>query len=321
MITGIKNLINSKIALQESAEVILEGSTGRDLDDLIVLGEETELGEFDETPAEPEPAGDGEEPGDGEELKDDGGDIDTAPVEDNGDAMNDDIDAAPDPEGDNDNGDGALPGPEDNGESEHDMMNADIDELPTPVGDQTGEPVKDNVDDFMNVEIDMRSNTLSDVLPVPPANAGEAIGSDDIMNQRIDSGFGGEEPSPASPATPPVDQEESVDDMMSADFTEAISLDGGADPAPADGGATDSFGDPGPVDDGTAADTGADPAPADGGEENAVTAAVRDKVAEADSTVDGGTGQAASKEELLKKLGNITKNLEDAKKAVMDSLT
>lgn len=53
--------------------------------------------------------------------------------------------------------------------------------------------------------------------------------------------------------------------------------------------------------------------------DNEVTAAVKDKVAEVDSPAyDGNTSDA--KEELMKKLSNITKNLEDAKRAVMSAI-
>ena len=92
------------------------------------------------------------------------------------------------------------------------------------------------------------------------------------------------------------------------EFLEAITLGDGdtTSDAPADTNSTDS------VDSDTTSD-----APADTPAENEVTAAVRDKVAEADS----GNEPTTSKDELLKKLGNITKSLEDAKRAVMNSIS
>ena len=65
-----------------------------------------------------------------------------------------------------------------------------------------------------------------------------------------------------------------------------------------------------------------DEKPADS--DNAVTAAVKDKVDEMDdntsSTDSSDSGFSQTKEELLKKLGNITKNIEDTKKAIMDAI-
>ena len=68
-----------------------------------------------------------------------------------------------------------------------------------------------------------------------------------------------------------------------------------------------------------------DEEPAD---ENEVTSAVKDKVAEAESEEeplvddgeDLGSGDSSAKEALMKKLSSITKSLEDAKNAVLKSL-
>ena len=72
------------------------------------------------------------------------------------------------------------------------------DELPTPASETTGEPVSDDSADIMTAEIDLATNTQTDILPVPPANANDAIdGEGDILSQTVDSGFGDDEDKPA----------------------------------------------------------------------------------------------------------------------------
>jgi hypothetical protein len=427
MLNTIKNLINEKTSFLEEADLIFEDATLGHIDDAIVLGEaENPDKELDDI------EGDNDEP-----KLDDSDDADDESSED------DDI-----PEEDKDNGnddeDILDTSVEDNDESEPTPPSNDV--LDQPVDD----PASDNdippldADDFLDVEIDLKTNTMKDILPVPPAGAGDAVGdNDDILNARVDSGFEDDEPSsPTEPAgesddiddnvdesDESIDKESSVDEMglksnneddfldesiddsidesatidriknnakdltstikkgvdkiadapnkiankkikngmnnikgglkniidhsaerlksnneddfldeekelaesvydelmekglinynVSFDqFMEAISLGGDGATVP-------------PVDDGTSADDAmstdptmsTDPAPDTTGApvENDVTAAVRDKVAEADTdtSVDN---QAESKDELLKKLGNITKSLEDAKKAVMNSI-
>ena len=168
MLNGIKHLINSKIAMQESANAILEGSVGMDLDDAIVLGEDSEMDD------DIQMGEDTDEPGDPND-----------PV----------TDENPPAEGDGDNEPESLPGEDDEANDStgeiSDPFDDQVDDLPTPIGAQTGEPVNDDIEDIMKMEIDLKSNTMSNVLPVPPANAGEAIASDDIGTQHVDSGFGG----------------------------------------------------------------------------------------------------------------------------------
>lgn len=449
MLSTIRDMINRKESFQEAAAAILEdGYSAIDLDDLIVLGEETDEPEPDEEPEEdaPEAEDNGSEEG-GEEINNDIPEVNED--ETDSDPMNDTID---------DGGDTAGMG----------------DDLPEPIGRQTGEPVNDDIEDLMNIEIDLKSNTINDVLPVPPANASEAVPEEDdsIMSQHVDSGFGGDEAEAAEEAEPTMGDEPTdgmnesffglfkkqkkddgtrmipkdklpstlkslvttmnkilidtvteklteVDDkikngLMDAikgeelaesgigtacisdgayeinindawtgyyrvdnedkskiksafdaaaeackdeikdhpkmsvtvfsdkyncilylklnsdlsdklkeyvkspsdnPFTEAITM--GDEPAE---GTTDPTGDPAPTD---AATPDADPGPAEdpgAGDVNSVTAAVMDKVSEADTTPDAEATQAVSKDEILKKLGNLTKNLEDAKRAIMDSL-
>ena len=89
------------------------------------------------------------------------------------------------------------------------------------------EPVEEVEDiDLLSVEIDLTSNTPVDVLPVPPGSAADAVVDDDIMNQRIDSGFGGEDEQPsmdnpmAAPTETIPDNSEPVDDVSQEDDIE-----------------------------------------------------------------------------------------------------
>lgn len=190
--------------------------------------------------------------------------------------------------------------------------NADDGLLDTPVDDGSmdsiadygagdssfdNEPTELSDDDILSVTIDLKSNTMTDVLPIPPDNAGEAV-NDDILSTRVDSGF--DETNIQS--EPPAVQTES-----SNSFLEGITLGG-------DGDSSDEDNEPAP-----------DEEPAD---ENEVTSAVKDKVAEAESEEeplvddgeDLGSGDSSAKEALMKKLSSITKSLEDAKNAVLKSL-
>lgn len=346
MLKGIKDMINQKKLFQEAAEIIMEDASGYNLDDVIVLGEESEF------PEEKDDKDDKDEP----EKDDDNDDIGNMEIGEDDD----------DDKGHTSNKPSALLSQV--GEPSNDLLDSDIsdkelmglpkedNDLPTPVGAQTGEPINAGLDDILDVTIDLRSNTLKDTLPIPPANAGEAIASDDILSQKVDSGFGeeddhgpigedgedagvmgllgDEEEESANILDSPIDDigesGANCDDKDCKDknckankdkkdndvLTEAITLGGKS------GDTDDTAGDP-PADDQTTADAGA----ADTGtEESPVTSAVRDKVAELDTqddlsdTATGGEGSSNQKDELLKKLGNITKNLEDAKKAIMNCL-
>ena len=165
MLNMIKDLINEKTSFLEEADMLYEDATTGQIDDSIILGEENstaeESGEDDEkefeiddndNSAETEP-----EPEENEGSDEDDEDITNTPVEDEPSTSDDSTDI-----------------------------------LDQPVDDtniQDTSPA-DDIDDILNVEIDLKSNTMSDVLPVPPANAAESVpGDDDIMNTRIDSGF------------------------------------------------------------------------------------------------------------------------------------
>lgn len=201
MLNGIKTLINSKIAMQESASVILENSSMMDLDDAIVLGEEgdVDLPIEEEDENDTTPVLDNEESGeDSESPEDDNKDenedknepesVPGAEPEEDDDLMNHEIDSTEPNKDDNDN-DGS-----DNSIDTSDPMNDEIeDTLPEPIGKQTGEPVADDDNDLMNMEIDLSSNTMSGILPVPPSNASDAVVSDE-MSTSVESGFEGDNP-------------------------------------------------------------------------------------------------------------------------------
>lgn len=313
MLGTIRNMIKEKTDLLEAAAIIFEDGSGTNLDDTIVLGEDTDIPEDDhvedddKNPDEPE-AGDDNDTKEDNQPSDDINDIpiedepvnepEPTPIESDNSLLDVDI---------SDEGDTPLPG----------------EDLPEPIGRQTGEPINPT-DDFLNVEIDLGSNTQKDVLPIPPANAGDVV-SGDNDTQHVDSGFENEDGDnissgtapaggelPVSPAT-----EENVDMIESfltppggyvSQYKEAITIgDDAGEEKPADGNEAP------PVED--APPAGEEPT----GEENDVTAAVKDKVAEAEADAPE-TDTKTSKDELLKKLGNITKSLEDAKKAVMSSI-
>ena len=170
MLNGIKNMINQKLAIQEAADAILRESCNMDIDDLIVLGEDSEM----ENPVIEE---------DDDVTDDIPMDKEDSPESLPGDDNNDEGE-------DEDDEDSPAGTDNDPGESD-DIMNSEIDmDIPTPVGRQTGEPVNDDIGDLMQMEIDLTSNTMSNLLPIPPSNADEAIISDDIGTQHVGSGFG-----------------------------------------------------------------------------------------------------------------------------------
>lgn len=169
MLDMIKELINEKKEFAESAKIIFEDATDFDFKDAIILGEEAEddaIVEDEEPTAE-----------DDIDAKDDGNDF---PIKNDPDTEDDINDSTPNDQGDE---------PQVN-----DIDNLSIDDdLPDIAGKQTGEPIADSDDDILNIQIDLRSNTMSDALPIPPNGAGSAIPDDeDILSTstKVDSGFG-----------------------------------------------------------------------------------------------------------------------------------
>lgn len=200
MLNSIKSMIKEKTSFLEAAAIIYEDGSGTNLDNAIVLGEESEpidptenIGEDTDAPEKDDH--DDDHDNDKEDEKDDNDDSSKDITdEDISDLpINDEPQTQDAPEGD-DLLDGKIDGTDQ-------PLSLPGDDLPTPVGAQTGEPINPD-DDILNTEIDLGSNTIKDVLPVPPANAGEAIADSDSINQHVDSGFGGDsdgqEPTPAA---------------------------------------------------------------------------------------------------------------------------
>ena len=326
MLEGIKNLIKQRKAYMEAADIIMEND---ELDDSIILLSEGP----DEADLDPE----FEE--DRPETPDDDEDEDKKEDDEKDDKEDDEI--------------------EDTEPEEQPMNLPGDDSLPEPIGRQTGEPVTIGDGDILNIEINLATNTQSDTLPVPPANAGDAVSDDDgILNQRIDSGFGGEESEPAGGydiMNEPVGEEapaegnddildtpvgesckgkecedddededdedeekeekccnESSDDLLS----EAITLgDDGGD-----------SGDSGDIADAPIEDEAPD-------KDNAVTAAVKDKVSELKSSDDevlppdngdtgsDGNGELKDPKSILQRLGSLTTSIENIKKGIINSLS
>ena len=274
MLNMIKNIIKEKKAYQESAEIIMEDDK---LDDSIILGdtEEVKGGEI--------PAADPENPEEKPEEK---------PAE------------KPDPT---------------------------IEQPPV----ENPEPAPADTSEILSTEINLATNTSTDTLPVPPASASDTVDTDDILNTSIDSGFGNE---PAEPVKSDTSSEEDIlsasiddtatsapaddnapaeEDILKTDIdvtteetpkeesaiTEAISIEGGEESTPAEGG---------------------EEAPAEGseGEEpNAVTSAINDKIEDVATPAEEPTGTEGEtvngNEALMKKLSNLTKTIEDIKMNVI----
>lgn len=306
MLGNIKEMINKQKAYLEEAAIIYEDGVGN-LDDLIVLGEEGENEEGENENIQDNP---NENEESSENLNHDN--IEGNNDDDDQDDNHDDHDEIPDQ---NTN---LLDEPIDNeigsDNNEDDILNNDADDLPTPVGLQTGEPIEGNIDNLLSMDIDLKSNTPKDILPIPPAGAGDVVNSDsnDLLNQKIDSGFSNE------------NEQDNVDisqnlesDILNSDIdlpledtnpvTEAITI--GDESDNNEGGESNNKSE----------------TPPDASEENDVTSAVKDKVAEADTpeeNIEIGDNDVSSnsKEDIMKKLSSITKSLEDAKNAIMKSI-
>ena len=250
------------------------------------------------------------------------------------------------------------------GDSNNDsLMNSSIeDDLPTPMGAQTGEPINQD-NDLLSTEIDLTSNTMRDTMPTPPKGASDAVvGDDDDHSMGSDNG--------GPSATIDTESDEVKDnpilaqlanminnadgdsirvDQLKELFHESVSTTGNiedeimveamtiGDPAPDGQNAANGSTDP------NAGDTASTPAAnsaapdaseTDGGDQlpddNTVTAAVKDKVAESEepieaepdagATSNNGEGGTQVKDNLLKKLANLSKSIEDTKKEIIDSL-
>ncbi len=178
MLNYIKEKINEKKSFLEAATFIVEDITNN-LDDTIVLGEENES---DPSAIDPEINED-----DGNDNDNDSESQNTSPEQENDNSTDDNTSEGNSEDTSSENED------ENENDINNDIMDNEIepfpdDGLPTIIGKQTGEPA--NIpNDILDAEIDLSSNTLKDILPVPPSNAEESIAGDDILNQRVDSGF------------------------------------------------------------------------------------------------------------------------------------
>ena len=209
--------------------------------------------------------------------------------------------------------------------------------LPNPTDNNINNR-SDDYNDILSADIDLTSNTMKDILPVPPSNAGDSVVSNDTVNQHIDSGFGNEN-----------DDQQSSNQVLTNDIldvnideipsntsnnisvnamSEAITVgdDNSEDSSQSSDNSTETAEDKPETTEQTPetteeepGDTTEEPKVEDNNEESPVTSAVKDKIAEMDIE-DDIASKDSSKDELLKKLGNITKSLEDAKKAVMNSM-
>lgn len=222
MLNGIKSMIQEKTNFLEAAEIIFEDGSGMNLDDQIILGEsdnlpiedpDIALGEdgTDDDQNEPEvpESGDNEPDNKDENNQGEGNNKDEVPSN-NTDVSNDNDTPIEDMEIDNDepqdtfnnepsnNSDDLLDSniedePIEGDVSENDSVNGGLpgEDLPEPIGAQTGEPINPD-DDILNVEVDLGSNTVKDVLPVPPAGASDMVPTEDgeTPTQHVDSGFG-----------------------------------------------------------------------------------------------------------------------------------
>lgn len=197
MLEGIKNLINQKKDFIESASIIMEEADTLNLDDSIVLGEASENIDVNDLDVSDEVLTE-----DGEEVEslNEEDDVDDDTIEDEEDTKDDESEDPLDNEvdspnissSDDDSLDDSNPEPE--VPESDDVLDTDIDsELPTPVGAQTGQTVELPLQDLLNTEIDLQSNTSNDILPVPPTSASDAINSDKLLDSNVDSGFGGED--------------------------------------------------------------------------------------------------------------------------------
>lgn len=201
MINSIRNMINSKQEYLKEAEVIVEDVSGANLDDLIVLGESGTYNSFMESEEDENESEMDNETGveneDEDNLENDESDDSEMSTEDN----DGDVGGIEEPN--------TLPNNDEGNNGSFDIMDH------SPATDTTVEPTEpiiDPLEDILNTQINLKSNTVTDTLPIPPSNAGDAIvDNDDIMNQRVDSGFGGDDNSTTPVENPAISTSEESD--------------------------------------------------------------------------------------------------------------
>lgn len=175
MLNGIKSMILEKESYMEAAGIIFEDAAHGGIDDLIVLNEKADVPEDDEDIKDPNI--DDANPGNDDKNVDDEEDDDIANI------------PLDDGKGDIEDGDNPDAAGVDKSKYD-DILSAEIDgdEIQPSLEPTDDLPPMRDADDLLNISIDLRSNTIADVLPVPPDNANEAI-ADDILETRVDSGF------------------------------------------------------------------------------------------------------------------------------------
>ena len=355
MLKTILGILKNKAEFLESAEMLLDNVRNEDLDSYIILGEATE----NDTPKEEDSK---EDTVDVTDDKNEDSDTEEKSKDDKEDKSSEDINE-PDPSVE-------KPTPiEDTEAPMNEEPPAGLDN-PDPMSSLDSAPIskEEELQDIMQITIDLSTNNMTDVVPVTPPAASDAIVTDtltpannpdatnidtkdSIMDTELDSSIG--EP-PTDTESKPVDDsddlmntsiedtpiedmpneensnEENPEDVTSKeenpevkeedvneeDILEAVSF-----------GADDSTEDTATEDTGDSASN--DDTPPDK-KNNEVTDAVLDKVAEADAPAD--TNDETSMEDissssggdksadLLKKLSDITNNIESTKKMIIDGL-
>ena len=301
MLKTIKDIINERMALQEDASIILEND---ELDESIILTEDTDEPESD----------------DDDKSEDDKSEVNNGTPEEDSDKDEDQKDP--------DEGTEEVPpeeGPieEPNEEPKEEPVDVSIKddtaELPEP------EVKVDDNESILSMEIDLSTNTMKDTLPTPPATASDALADDDIMTQRVDDGFGDDGTVPAEePITDGTEEPAENLEVPTGESTEEPTTE-----------STEDFLDGFDLLS-EAIDTGDEAPDADNAEENSVTKAVKDKVAEAEEPVeeptedlpveDPGTEEqppeatTVDKRELFDKLASLTNGIEDVKKQIVNSM-
>ena len=329
MLKNIKAMILEKESELENAELIAEEVTFHHVEDEVLLQEnhtvtpvflesdddddddEEESKELDDSDILDKKINDDELDDDEEDEEDEEPPLEDAPISDEEDPETPSLDTEEEP---------APP------EEDEDLGNA---ELPDPIGAQTGEPIQ-NDNDLLSTEIDLGSNTMKDTLPVPPDNASDVVDSDE---HHVDAGFGNEpieddadEIELSDKLRELVDRangtsvriDELKDLLRGSSMMEAISI--GLENIDSDTNNDNK------EDEKNTEDKPDEETPPD---DNLVTQAVKDKVAElegptdepmSDGNTDAPTSSAETTDAIFKKLSKLTKDIEDAKSQLIDQM-
>lgn len=327
MLKNIKAMILEKESELENADLIAEEVTFHHVEDEVLLQEnhtvtpvflesdddddddEEESKELDDSDILDKKIND-DDPDDEEDEEESEPPLEDAPISDEEDPETPSLDTEEEP---------APP------EEDEDLGNA---ELPDPIGAQTGEPIQ-NDNDLLSTEIDLGSNTMKDTLPVPPNNASDVVDSDE---HHVDAGFGNE------PIEDDADEEELSDKLQdlidrtngtSVRIDELKDLLRGSSMMEAISIGDENIDSDTNNDNNEEKNTEDKPAEETPPDDNLVTQAVKDKVAElevptdepmSDGNTDAPTSSAATKDAIFKKLSKLTKDIEDAKSQLIDQM-